>query len=199
MDARPERQPAVTGANGSICAEAPGERPRASIAGHFCRILVGMNSFSMLHRLKTHRPERLGDVPVWMKIRIDPTSEEHAVIHRYLEKLPPVDAEFEFETHESGPEILVCLAVTAAGVSLAKSVIDLITTIIKARSETWRKRDLPFRPLELIVRHVDEGRGRSDEITLRLGQEETRDETVIEQKLMEALHKIAKSKSQRGR
>ncbi len=155
-----------------------------------------MNSFSMLHRLKTNRPERLGDLPVWMKIRIDPTSEEHALIHRYREKLAPADADFEFETHESGPEILVYLAVTAAGVSLAKSVIDLITTIIKARSETWRKRDLPFKPLELIIRHVDEGRGRSDEIILRLGQQEAHDETVIEQRLMESLREIVKNKKQ---
>jgi hypothetical protein len=92
--------------------------------------------------------------------------------------------------------ILVYLAVTAAGVSLAKSVIDLITTMVNARSETWRKRDLPFKPLELIVRRVDEGRGRTDEITLRLGQKEARDETVTEQNLMEALREIAKSKKQ---
>ena len=157
-----------------------------------------LNSISMWHRLKMHRPEHLGDVPVWMKIRIDPTPEEHALIHQYREKLAPADADFEFETHESGPEILVYLAVTAAGVSLAKSVIDLITTIIKARSETWRKRDLPFKPLDLIVRHIDERRGRSDEIILRFGQKETRDETVIEQKLMEALREIAKSKKHQG-
>ena len=157
-----------------------------------------LNSFGMLHRLKTHRPERLGDVPVWMKIRIDPTAGEHALIDRYLEKLAPADADFGFEKHESGPEILVYLAVTAAGVSLAKSVIDLITTIIKARSETWKKRDLPFKPVELIVRRVDERRGRTDEIILRLGQKEARDETVIEQKLMKALREIAKSKKQQG-
>ena len=152
----------------------------------------------MLHRLKTHRPERLGDVPVWVKIRIDPTTGEHALIDRYLEKLAPADADFGFEKHESGPEILVYLAVTAAGVSLAKSVIDLITTIIKARSETCNKRDLPFKPVELIVRRVDERRGRTDEIILRLGQNEACDETVIEQKLMKALREIAKSKKQQG-
>ncbi len=157
-----------------------------------------LNSFSMLHRLKTHRPARPGDVPVWMKIRIDPTSEERALIHRYFEKMASADADFEFETHESGPEILVYLAVTAAGVSLAKSVIDLITTIIKARSETWRKRDLPFKTLELIVRHVDERRGCSDEIILRLGQKEAHDETILDQRLMEALSEIAKSEKQEG-
>ena len=152
----------------------------------------------MLHRLKTHRPECSGDAPVRIKIRLDPTSEEHAAIRRHRERLAPADADFEFETHESGPEILVYLAVTAAGVSLAKSVIDLITTIVKARSETWRKRDLPFNPLELIVRRVDEGRGRTDEVILRLGQKETRNETVIEQKLMDGLREITKNKKQPG-
>jgi hypothetical protein len=163
-----------------------------------------LNSFSMLHRFKTHRPERLGDVPIWMKIRIDPTSEEHAVIRRYRETLTPADTDFEFETHESGPEILVYLAVTAAGVSLAKSVIDLIATIVKARSETRRKSDLSFKPwgpdpLELIIRHVDERRGQSDEIIIRLGQEETSDAAAIEQKLMEALREIVRSEKQRRR
>ncbi|MGA8152529.1 MAG: hypothetical protein WB952_16370 [Terriglobales bacterium] len=153
-----------------------------------------MNSFSMLHRLKADRSAHLGDIPVWIKIRIDPTTVEHATIRRYLENLAPADVDFGFETHESGPEILVYLAVTAAGVSLAKSVIDLITTIIKARSETWRKRDLPLKPVELIIRRVEEGPRRSDEIVLRLGQKEASDENVIEQKLLDTLRDIAKSK-----
>lgn len=153
-----------------------------------------LNSIRLLHRLNTHRPERPGDLPIWVKVRIDPTIREHALIDQYLEKLAPVDANFEFEKHESGPEILVYLAVTAAGVSLAKSVIDLITTIIKARSETCKKGDLPSKAVELIVRHVDEKHGRTDEIILRLEQKEIRDETVIEEKLMEALREIAKGK-----
>lgn len=155
-----------------------------------------MNSFSMLHRLKTRRPERLGEVPIWIKIRIDPTSHEHASIDRYLEELAPDDADFDFEKHESGPEILVYLAVTAAGVSLAKSVIDLITTIIKARSETWRKRELPFKPVELIVRRVDERLRTSEEVVLRLGQGEAGAESAIEQKLTEALREIGNIKRQ---
>lgn len=155
-----------------------------------------LNSYRMLHQLKTHRGERLGGVPVWMKIRIDPTLQEHEVIRRYRRELAPADADFEFETHESGPEILVCLTVVAAVVTLSKSVIDLITTIIKARSETWSKRDLPFTPLELIIRQVDEERGKSNEIILRFGQREARDEAAIEQKLMEALREIANRGSQ---
>lgn len=54
-----------------------------------------MNSFSMLGRLR-----------VWVKIRVDPTTEEHIAIDRYLKELAPPDADFGFEKHESGPEIL---------------------------------------------------------------------------------------------
>lgn len=39
----------------------------------------------------------------------------------------------EYVEHESGPELLVYLAVATAGITLAKSVIDLVTAILKAR------------------------------------------------------------------
>lgn len=37
----------------------------------------------------------------------------------------------EYVEHESGPELLAYLAVATAGITLAKSVIDLITAIIR--------------------------------------------------------------------
>lgn len=154
-----------------------------------------LNSFGMLHSLKVRRPERPGEVPVWMKIRIDPTMPEHAIIDRYLEDLGPARNDFDFEKHESGPEIMAYLAVTVVGVSLAKEVVGLITAIIKARSETHKKRDLPVRPIEIIVRRLDEKHGLTDEIILRLGQEEPENEAAIEQKLLEALRDIAKRKT----
>ena len=46
---------------------------------------------------------------------------------------------FVIESHESGPEILVSLALVTASVTLAKSVIDLISTIIKELSNEHRK------------------------------------------------------------
>jgi hypothetical protein len=140
------------------------------------------------------RPAHPGEVPVWVKVRIDPTMPEHSIIDRYLKGLGPARNDFEFEKHESGPEIMAYLAVTVVGVSLAKEVIGLITAIIKARSETHKKRDVSVKPIELIVRRIDEKRGLTDEIVLRLGQAETDDESEIEQKLMEALREIAKRK-----
>ncbi len=67
----------------------------------------------------------------------------------------------------------------------------MVTTIIKARAATHKKGKIPVKPVELIVRRVDEKRGLTDEVILRLGQDEM-DEVAIEHKLIEALHKIAK-------
>jgi hypothetical protein len=59
---------------------------------------------------------------------------------------------FEIEEHESGPEILVLMSITAAGLTFAKSVIDLITVIINARSAGVKKGDKRSGPIELIIR-----------------------------------------------
>jgi hypothetical protein len=152
------------------------------------------NSFSMLYRLKTHRAEHPGEIPVWLKIRIDPTMPEHAIIDRYLENLGSTRNDFEFEKYESGPEIMAHLAVTVVAVSLAKEVISLVTTIIKARSDIHKKRDLAAEPIEVIARRIDEGHGLTDEVILRIGQKEAENEVTIEQRLTEALRKIAKRK-----
>jgi hypothetical protein len=49
---------------------------------------------------------------------------------------------FVLECHESGPEIIVYLGVTTASLLLIKSVIDLITTLLKALQTEKGKR--PF-------------------------------------------------------
>ncbi len=46
---------------------------------------------------------------------------------------------FVLEQHESGPEILVFLALATASATLVKSIIDLITTIIEGLSTEHRK------------------------------------------------------------
>lgn len=75
-----------------------------------------------------------------------------------IDKVLPRDQyrneQFIFEEHESGPEIIVYLAVTTAGLTLAKSVVDLITAIIKARTDGAKKGDRPYEPLQVVVRSV---------------------------------------------
>ena len=82
----------------------------------------------------------------------------YQLIDDYLADADLSDLQFRFEEHESGPELLVYLAVTAAALGVVKSVVELVTAIIKARSEGIKKGDRPSDPLELIVRgHSKDG------------------------------------------
>lgn len=95
--------------------------------------------------------------------------------------------EIRFEEHESGPEVLLILAATTAGITLAKSVIDLITTIIKARSEGQKEGDVPSEPLELIVRGHSEDGEFFEEIVMRVGARERPTESEIQKALQRGL------------
>lgn len=97
---------------------------------------------------------------------------------------------YSFEEHESGPEILVYIAAATAGVSLAASVINLVTAIIKARSEGIRKGDRPSEPLELIIRKTDEGEGFREETVLRIAGTNLVQKEQIADALNKALHRL---------
>ncbi len=79
------------------------------------------------------RPPRRGEVSVSLKLRVssgcfhrEHSPHAYSLIVKYLSSIDPTDSEFAFVEHESGPELLVYLALATAGVTLAKSVIDLI-------------------------------------------------------------------------
>jgi hypothetical protein len=140
-----------------------------------------------------------GEAAVSIKVRVasgcfhrEHSPRAYELIDRSLTKLPGSDGSFAFEEHESGPEILVYLAVTTAGLSLAKSIIDLITAIIKARSEGIKKGDHPSEPLELIVRRVHDAQEFREETVLRIGHKDAVDKAKIEQQLKDALRKLLK-------
>jgi hypothetical protein len=78
----------------------------------------------------------------------------YELIDEYFASIKGSDSVSTFEEHESGPELLVYLALGTAGVSLAKSVIDLVTAIIKPRADGVKKGDQPSAPVELVVRRV---------------------------------------------
>jgi hypothetical protein len=94
---------------------------------------------------------------------------------------------------------LVYLALATAGASLAKSVIDLIIAIIKARSEGTQRGDHPREPLELIVRRTEDGGKCREQIVLRIGHEESVDDKRIQGELVKALRKLATDKKPRKR
>ncbi len=140
-----------------------------------------------------------GEAAVSIKVRVasgcfhrEHSPRAYELIDRSLTKLPGSDGSFAFEEHESGPEILVYLAVTTAGLSLAKSIIDLITAITKARSEGIKKGDHPSEPLELIVRRVHDAQEFREETVLQIGHKDAVDEVKVEQQLKDALRKLLK-------
>ena len=94
-----------------------------------------------------HRLERLATSTrsagqaVSIKVRVDSGCfhREHSpraykIIDEYLRANPSDD--WRFEEHESGPEILVWVAAATSVVTLAASVLNLVSTIIRARDRS---------------------------------------------------------------
>jgi hypothetical protein len=84
------------------------------------------------------------------------------------------------------------LAVGTAALSLAKSVIELITAILKACAEGVSRGDRPADPLELIVRGGNDEQEYREEIILRLGHADQVDAKAIEGQIKSALPKLFK-------
>ena len=107
-----------------------------------------------MDNFRQKRPPKPGEIPVSIKVRVSSGCfhREHSpraydIIDRRLRSIPDDERTFVFEEHESGPEVLVYLAATTAGLVLAKSIVELITAIIKARSDGIRQGDHPEPPL----------------------------------------------------
>lgn len=113
------------------------------------------------------------------------------LIDVYLQKCPSLDV--HFEEHESGPELLVWLALGTAGLTLAKSVIDLVTAIIKARSEGIKKGDSPSETVELIIRKVITDHKTIEEKVLRFDYKDEVNTEQIEKALIKAVEKITEN------
>lgn len=148
-------------------------------------------------RFEERRPSGCGERSVSIKIWVTSGCfhREHSpvayqFIDQFLTAIPGDDTTFSFQEHESGPELLVYFAVGTAGITLAKSVIDLITTIIKARSEGVKKGDRPSDPIELIVRRVEGGSEVRDEVVLRIGHKDPIDPEKIEKLLKDAVQRL---------
>ena len=106
-------------------------------------------------------------------------------LHRNL------DHDVELVEHESGPELLVWVALGTAGISLTASLINLVVAIIKARSDGMRAGDRHYsEPMELIVRRVTE-KGEVQEIKVRqFAPQDDVSREEIEQTLRSAVSKL---------
>ncbi len=113
--------------------------------------------------------------------------EAYKIIDARLRR-PPEHA--EIVEHESGPELLLYLAVTAGALSLAKSVVELVTEIFKARSAGIKKGDHPRDPLVLIVRRVDEKNEYREDVILRIGHTDKVDPGAIEEALNDSIREL---------
>ena len=146
-----------------------------------------------------HRQKGKGHV-VSIKVRVESgcfhrehSPEAYKIIDARLRR-PPEHA--EVIEHESGPELLLYLAVTAGALSLAKSVVELVTEIFKARAAGIKKGDHPRDPLVLIVRRVDEKNEYREDVILRIGQSDVIDSGVIEKELNTAIQETLKRREQ---
>ncbi|GAB5534431.1 MAG: hypothetical protein Rubg2KO_06800 [Rubricoccaceae bacterium] len=136
-------------------------------------------------------------VPVSVKVRItsgcfhrEHSPEAYRRIDSYLERSAPSDVTWSFEEHESGPEIHLWLAATTAGFSFAKSVVDLITAIVKARAEGIKKGDRPSAPVEIIIRLVDDREYRETKV-IQLDPTDRVDAELIERALNQSLDQLS--------
>ena len=117
--------------------------------------------------------------PVSIKVRItsgcfhrEHSPEAYVLIDDFIRHADLSAIQYEIIEHESGPELLVYLAVTTAGLTFVKSVVELITAIIKARSDGIKSGDHPDDPLELIVRGYWKDGEYFEEKILRIGPKE---------------------------
>jgi len=86
----------------------------------------------------------------------------YKLIDDYLDEKYGSQPRLFFQEHESGPEILVHLALVTASIQLSAAVVDLVSTIIKAYLEGAKKGDRRDTSLELIVRNYS-GKGKVKE------------------------------------
>ncbi len=140
------------------------------------------------------RPPAPGEIAVSIKIGVtsdcfhrDHSPHAYSLIDKELAALDVRSQEFGFEEHESGPEILVYLV---AGASLTSNVVNLILTILKARSEGIRRGDEKRGPLRLKVRRVRRAGPFEEEIVLELDSRDRVDGARIAKALEDAVVKL---------
>jgi len=140
-------------------------------------------------------PEERG-IPFSIKIRViggcfhrEHSPRAYEIIDKYLSALSKSDCYFRFEEHESGPEILVYLALASGGITLTASIINLIVAVLKARSEGISKGDRPHESLEIIIRRIQKNGEFIEEKIMRIGNTDLIDKEKIKKELKKSARK----------
>jgi len=149
------------------------------------------------------RPPRANEVLASVKIRAisgcfhrEHSPQAYRTIDSYIDSLEPGELNCAFQEHESGPELLVYLAATTAGVTLAKGVIELITAIIKARREGIRSGDEPRSTLRLIIRRTLRDGSFQEEEAMELETHSPEDIAAIERSLLVAAARLLRESAE---
>ena len=146
----------------------------------------------------------LNEVPVSIKVRVDGGCYcrnccRHAwrIVDRQVSELSKAENRFEIEEHESGPEVIAYVALATAGVTLAKSVIDLVTTVIKARSEGAKSGDTRRESVTLVVRRLKTDDTLAEERTMTFDVHDDVTAEIVRKALLEGCEKITDSAPER--
>ena len=156
---------------------------------------------SRMRQFELSRAPRKGEMSVSLKVRVasgcfhrEHSPYAYRLIDEHLTSQVSQRCEFTLVEHESGPELLVYAALATAGLTLAKSVIDLVTAIIKARSKGIKEGDRPSDPVEVIVRRVDDGGKFVEESVLRVGHPDPISREEIQAEIDAAMKRLIQEK-----
>lgn len=153
-----------------------------------------------MRRFADWRPGRPDETAVSIKVRVssgcfhrEHSPRAYAIIDELLSKTATTE-EVGYEEHESGPELLVWIGLGTGIISLAASVVALVTAIVQARSTGGRKGDSPREPLEIVVRQIKDDREVHEEVVLRVSYKEPADRRRIGRELNKAVRRLIKDK-----
>ena len=132
--------------------------------------------------------------PITIKIRIEQgcfcehhSPETNRLINEIMRGHDP--REFDYYHHESGPEIIAWLALGTAGLTVTKSLIDLITAIINACKKGKAKNDNQHGKLILIVRDTHRTDSSEEEIVLELYENDTVTSEIVQKAIEKGVGK----------
>ena len=135
-------------------------------------------------------------IPVSVKVRVasgcfhrEDSPHAYRLIDAALRD-PGLGRDVEWHEHESGPELLVWIPFVTAGVAFSAAAINLVVSILKARSDGIKAGDRPREPLELIVRTTRPGEGVVQEKVLRFDPHDPVHAAVVGKALDEAARKM---------
>lgn len=97
--------------------------------------------------------------------------------------------EFDYHGHESGPEIIAWLALCTAGLTVTKSLIDLITAIINACKEGRKKGDGNNGKLLLIIRDTHRTENSTEEIIFEVYDNDLIDSEKVKKVIESGINK----------